>query len=133
MLWQSRRENSNLLRDAIFSAAQSAALGPTMEERFLLPGSERKTADVLIPHWAGGKDATFDITVIHPLQSAESLGGCHRVTEAEVRKLGSALGRHTGQEEGEATSQLFQQLSILLMKGNSALFLNRTRFDQDGM
>ena len=65
--------------------------------------------------------------------AAESLGGWHRVAEAEVRKLGSALGRHTGQEEGEATSQLFQRLSILLMKGNSALFLNRTRFDQDGM
>ena len=53
------------------------------------------------------------------------------VAEAEVRKLGSALGPHTGQEEGEATSQLFQWLSILLMKGNSELFLNKTRFDQD--
>ena len=48
---------------------------------------------------------------------------------AEIRKLGSALGRHTGQEEGEATSQLFQRLSILLMKGNSVLFLNRMSED----
>ena len=42
----------------------------------------------------------------------------------EVRKLGAALGRHTGQDESEATSQLFQRLSIL-MKGNSNLFVNR--------
>ena len=57
--------------------------------------------------------------------AAESLGGWHEVAVAEVRKLGSAIGRHTGQEDGEATSHLFQQLSILLMKGNAAMFLNR--------
>ena len=42
----------------------------------------------------------------------------------EVRKLGAALGCHAGQDETEATSQLFQRLSIL-MKGNSNLFVNR--------
>ena len=35
---------------------------------------------------------------------AESLGGWHSVAEREVRKLGAALARHTGQEEGEAIS-----------------------------
>ena len=49
------------------------------------------------------------------------MGAWHEVAVAEVRKLGSALGRHTGQEEEEATSHLFKKLSILLMKGNSAL------------
>ena len=44
---------------------------------------------------------------------------------AEVRKLGSALSQHTGQYEWEATSHLFQPLSVLLMKGNASLFLNR--------
>ena len=44
---------------------------------------------------------------------------------AKIRKFGSALGSHTGQEEEEATSELFQRLSILLMKGNSVLFINR--------
>ena len=43
----------------------------------------------------------------------------------EVRKLGAALGRHSGQEEGEAVSHLFQRLSILLVKGNAAFFENR--------
>ena len=107
---------------------------------------------MLIPHWAGGRDAALDVTVINPLQkdtvagaaatpgsallvafnrkvrgaeeqcrrqglafiplAAESLGGWHEVAVAEVRKLGSALGWHTGQEEGETTNQLFQRLSI---------------------
>ena len=62
--------------------------------------------------------------------AAESLGAWHEVAVAEITKLGSALGRHTGQEEGEATNQLFQRLSLLLMKGNSSLFLNRVR-DKD--
>ena len=57
--------------------------------------------------------------------AAESLGAWHEVAVGEVQKLGAALGRHTGQDEGEATCQLFQRLSIMLMKGNSNLFVNR--------
>ena len=51
----------------------------------------------------------------------ETLGGWHKVAEAELRKLGSALARQTGKEEGVPTSYLFQKLSILLIKGNSAI------------
>ena len=54
----------------------------------------------------------------------ELLGAWHEVAVGEVRKLGAALGRHTGQDESEATSHLFQRLSIP-MKGNSNLFVNR--------
>ena len=32
---------------------------------------------------------------------AESLGGWHQVALEQFQKLGSALARHTGQEEGE--------------------------------
>ena len=52
-------------------------------------------------------------------------GGFHEVAVKEVRKLGSALARQTGQEEGEAISHLFQKLSVLLIKGNAALVKNR--------
>ena len=160
-----RISRHNALRDALHSTAVSAALGPTREGRFLLPGDNRRPADILIPHWEGGKDAALDVTVINPLQDAtvegaaitpghalgvayrrkmtaaaedcrregiafiplamESLGGWHEVAVKEVKKLGAALGRHTGQEEGEAVSHLFQRLSILLVKGNAALFSNR--------
>ena len=38
----------------------------------------------------------------------------------------SALRSQTGREEEEVVTHLFQQLSVLLMKGNSALVLSRT-------
>ena len=58
--------------------------------------------------------------------AAESLGGWHQVAVMEVKKLGAALARQQGDEEKEASRRLFQKLSMLLQKGNSALFLNRT-------
>ena len=40
------------------------------EGRFLLPGNDRRPADVFLPNWAAGRDAALDITVINPLQQA---------------------------------------------------------------
>jgi hypothetical protein len=34
----------------------------------LLPDTEARPADVLIPHWTGGRDTALDLTVINPLQ-----------------------------------------------------------------
>ena len=56
---------------------------------------------------------------------AESFGGWHNVAEREVKKLGAALARHTGQEEGEAISHLWGRLGILLQRGNAAILANR--------
>ena len=56
---------------------------------------------------------------------AESLGGWHKVGLEQLRKLGSALARHTGQEEGETISHILTRASVLLQKGLSALLLNR--------
>ena len=57
---------------------------------------------------------------------AESLGGWHQVALDQFRKLGSALGRHTVQEEGEKlTTWSKGSPSILLQKGLSAMLLNR--------
>ena len=38
------------------------------EGRFLLPGVDRRPADVLIPNWAAGRDVALDITVTNLLQ-----------------------------------------------------------------
>ena len=57
--------------------------------------------------------------------AVESLGGWHELAVAEIRKLAAALARQTGQEEKEARSHLFQRLSVLLVKGNCSLFMNR--------
>ena len=64
-------------------------------------------------------------TITHAFNVAESLGGWHKVGLEQLRKLGSALARHTGQEEGETISHLLTRASVLLQKGLSALLLNR--------
>ena len=55
----------------------------------------------------------------------ETLGGWHEVTVQEVKKMGSALARHTGADDSDTQRHLVQRLSILLIKGNAALLLNR--------
>ena len=52
--------------------------------------------------------------------AAESLGAWHSSAIAEVKRLGSALARHTGEEEGITIARLFQKLSVCLMRGNAA-------------
>ena len=164
--WQGERiARHNSLRDTLHSTAVKAALGPTREGQYLLPGEGGKPADIFIPRHAGGKDAALDVTVINPLQAAtvaqaaespgyaltvahkrkvdkswqachqqgivflplavESLGAWHTSAIAEVKKLGSCLARHTGEDETITTMHLFQQLSIALQKGNAALLNNR--------
>ena len=58
----------------------------------------------------------------------EALGGWHSDAAAAVSKLARQLASHTGREEEETTRYLFQRLSLLLMRGNAALILNRTPF-----
>ena len=60
----------NHCRDALFQAAQQAGLGPSREPDGLLPGSDDRPADLLIPFWTGGQDTALDFTVVNPLQSA---------------------------------------------------------------
>ena len=56
------------LRYVLWQAAQTGCLGPTREDRALLPGTDARPADVLIPHWIGGRTTALDVTVINPLQ-----------------------------------------------------------------
>ena len=56
---------------------------------------------------------------------AESFGGWHSGAVREVKKLGAALARHTGQDEAEAVSHLWGRLGILLQRGNAAIIGNR--------
>ena len=57
--------------------------------------------------------------------AVESLGAWHKSAIAEIKKLGSSLARHTGEEETTTTKHLFQQLSLALVKENAALLNNR--------
>ena len=62
---------------------------------------------------------------VQKMGAAETFGGWHRVGEREVKKLGSALARHTGQEESEAVHPLWGRLAILLQRGNAVILGNR--------
>ena len=65
-----RISKHNHVRDALFQVAVQAGLGPSKEPDGLLPGSDDRPADILIPFWTQGKDTAIDVTVVNPLQSA---------------------------------------------------------------
>ena len=56
------------LRDALFSAGQSAALAPRREVPSLIPGISCRPADLFLPCWNHGRPAALDVTIISPLQ-----------------------------------------------------------------
>ena len=86
-----RLARHNALRDALFSVASAAALGLSKESRFLLPGSDMRPAEVLLPFWSGGRDTAWDVTVTHPLQAATVATAAttsgHAAEEAYRRKM----------------------------------------------
>ena len=55
----------------------------------------------------------------------ETIGGWHEEAVAILKRLGQALARATGGDEGEVTRHMFGRLSILLQKDNATLLLNR--------
>ena len=86
-----RISRHNNLRDAFFDTAAQAGLAPVKEGRFLLPGADRRPADVLLHNWVGGLDAAMDVTVVNPLQAATVAGaattGGHALGHAYDRKM----------------------------------------------
>ena len=56
----------------------------------------------------------------------EFLGGWDDSAVREMKKIASALARSSGDDEGETWRKMITRLSILLMKGNSALLAGRT-------
>ena len=89
-----RNWRHNSLRDAIHEYAVEAGFNPRKEVRFLLPGRDSRPADVLIPHFAGGRDAALDVTVVNPCQVATVVGAAetpgHAIIFAHNRKVRGA-------------------------------------------
>ena len=79
------------IRDAVFNAAAQARLGPLKEPAGLLPGSDDRPADILLPYWSKGTDTALDITVVNPLQVGlvvrVSQEGDHAVEHAHQAKM----------------------------------------------
>ena len=55
----------------------------------------------------------------------ETLGGMHHQAISQFKRLGAAMARHTGSDEREVVSQLVQQISLHLMRGNAAMITSR--------
>ncbi len=62
-----RISRHNAIRDIVFNAAQSAALGPSKETTSLVESSASCPADVL-PNWCHGRPAALDLHVISSLK-----------------------------------------------------------------
>ena len=57
--------------------------------------------------------------------AADTLGGWHKVAIDQIKKLGTALARNRGEDEQVEVRHLQQRLSLLLMRGNTSLLVNR--------
>ena len=77
--------------DALYSAAQSAALAPRKEVPALIPGTSSRPADVFLPIWKRGQPAALDVTVISTLQNLTVAGAAstqgHALSVARERKM----------------------------------------------
>ena len=66
----------------------------------------------------------------------KTTGGWHPEAQTLPKRLGVSLARASGGEEGEVVHHLFDRLSVILMRANATLLLNRvqsfTRTDTDG-
>ena len=58
------------LRNCLYNTCSQACLGPSKEVRDLIPGSDGRPADLLIPCWSGGQDTALYVTVVNPLKVA---------------------------------------------------------------
>ena len=94
----------NHCRDALIQAAQQAGLGPSREPDGLLPGSDDRRADLLIPYWTNGMDTALDFTVVNPLQaglvSKSAQDGGSAVEQAHNNKM-RKYGERCAQENIE--------------------------------
>ena len=86
-----RIHHHNSVRDAIFSAAQAAALALRWEVPSLIPGTQSRPADVFLPNWARSHPAALNITIISPLQQATLQGAAttqnHALLVGEAREF----------------------------------------------
>ena len=76
----------NAVRDVLYSATKSAALGPSCEAPGLVSDSTSRPADILLPTWHQGRPAALDVHIISPLQQQL----VHRTTHTP----GHALSGH---------------------------------------
>ena len=82
----------NALREGLIRLAREAGHNPVREERFLLPGLDRRPADLLIPFGSGGEDLALDVCVTASLRDDVIARGAEQpgyaASLAHARKVG---------------------------------------------
>ena len=96
----------NALRDAIHNIASAAALNPIKEGQHLLPGNNRRPADIYLRGWAAGRDAALDVTVTNPLQQATIQGAATSPGHALRARFSSKMNSAAEQCQAQGISFL---------------------------
>ena len=105
----------NHLRDAMFHTATSASLAPLREERALLPGTDHRPADLLLPHYQGGRHLAIDVCVVSSLQSAFVDGTAERPGHALQSRFNQKWDKYG--ELCQSEGIIFQPLPIEVLGG----------------
>ena len=85
----------------LYQTCSQATISPAKKGRALLPGSEARHADVLLPSWHQELDIVLDVTVVSPLQQRLVV----RAAEVPGVALTYAYDRKAGQSLHECKSQ----------------------------
>ena len=89
----------NAIREVLISVAKQSGLSPVREPRFLLPGVDRRPADLMIRHWSRqGSDTLIDCVISSSLRqdtlSRYEAGTVGRLAhERKVQQVGGAVNR----------------------------------------
>ena len=80
------------LQDAILRVLEAGRV-PCLREQSVSPEGHHRPADILLLHWAQGRDAALDLTITHPMQASEHpltlnkvSAHLRRAEEGKVRK-----------------------------------------------
>ena len=112
----------NALRDAVFSAAQSAALAPRREVPSLISSSRSQPADIFLPSWVRGQPAALDVTIISTIQPATINGAAS--TQGHALLVGDARKLSTHEAACTAVGVSFVPIAMESLSGMSALAVN---------
>ncbi len=103
------------IRDALFSAAQSAALAPRKEVPSLIPSSSSRPADVYLPLWKRGQPAALDVTVISTMQQQTMYGAS--TTPGYALRVGAERKMTAHAEDCRAIGVIFVPIVVESLGG----------------
>ena len=104
--WPERVQRHNQIRDFLVSLSSEAGLSPIREPRFLIPGSDRRPGDLMLPafsdqsHGQGYQDALLDVVISSTVRgdiiakNAEAAGAAAALAaERKLQRMGEQVAR----------------------------------------